>query len=197
MKHIILLFGPPGAGKGTQATRLKDKLSIPHLSTGDMLREAVAEGTTFGKMAEIVMKEGGLVSDEIIIGMIRQRTAKEDCNKGYLLDGFPRTVEQADALDAMLQENNETISHIINFEVDDEALKARIARRAEDAIAAGQTPRKDDNPETFAQRLATYREQTLPILAYYRNTQPNTITTINGMASIEEVNAEINGAIAA
>lgn len=196
-KEIILLFGPPGAGKGTQATRLKEKFNIPHLSTGDMLREAVAEGTEFGKMAEVVMKEGGLVSDDIIIGMIKERTAKEDCANGYLLDGFPRTVAQAIALDEMLGLQDEAVTHVIDFQVDDEELKARIANRVEEMLAAGQTPRKDDNPETFASRLQTYHEQTLPVLQYYKdNAAGDVIKSIDGMAKIDDVTEEINRKVA-
>ncbi len=188
----IILFGPPAAGKGTQAAVLKETLDAAHLSTGDMLRAAVAEGTEVGKQAEEVMKAGKLVSDEIVIGIISDRIEKADCAKGFILDGFPRTIPQAEALDVMLVNKGKKIDFVINVKVADEELKARVANRKAQTEAAGETPRPDDNPEVFAERLATYREQTAPVLAYYEENAPaGVVQHIDGMASIDAVTEEI------
>ncbi len=185
MKKHIILFGPPGAGKGTQAQILKDRLSIPQLSTGDMLRAAVAAKTELGKQAEKIMKEGGLVSDDIIIGMIADRISHEDCKNGFMLDGFPRTVAQAKALDEMLAKQNKQIDIVIEIKVPDVDLINRSAKRANEAIAKGETPRPDDVPETFKKRLKTYWDQTAPVLPYY--TAKNIHTEIDGTKNIELV----------
>ncbi len=192
----IILFGPPCAGKGTQAKLLQDKKDIPQLSTGDMLRAAVDAGTELGKQAEVIMKEGGLVSDEIIIGMIRERIKEPDCQNGFLLDGFPRTVAQAEGLKQILAEMGATIHYVIDFHVPDEVLIARTENRVNEAIAAGQTPRKDDNPETFAKRLETYREQTLPVLGYYKQTDgDHVVVEIDGTQPVDAVTKAIEKAI--
>ncbi len=189
----IILFGPPGAGKGTQASLLATSQQIPQLSTGDMLRAAVAAKTELGKKASDIMQSGGLVSDDIIIGMIRERIAESDCASGFLLDGFPRTVAQAEALDHMLQATHTRIDYILHLKVNDEELIARCMHRREEAISAGQTPRKDDNEETVRARLSTYHKQTFPVLAYYNKTMPDCVHEINGMQSVEEVTASIQG----
>ena len=190
----IILFGPPGAGKGTQAQILKDILGIPQLSTGDMLRAAVAAGTELGKKADKIMKEGGLVSDDIIIGMISERIAQPDCSKGFMLDGFPRTVAQAEALDKMLTAKAKKIDVVIEIQVPDEDLKKRVVNRANEAIAKGEKPRPDDNLETFSKRLDTYWKQTAPVLPYYKT--QNLHKTINGTKPIAAVTEDIKKLIA-
>jgi len=187
----IILFGPPGAGKGTQAQKLTGLLNIPQLSTGDMLRAAVKEGTELGKQASVLMEAGALVSDDIIIGMIKERIGKDDCTNGYLLDGFPRTVAQANALDTMLSEIEQKICLVIDFQVSDDELKKRSVYRRDQAIAAGEEPRADDNPETFAHRLVTYREQTLPVLTYYQDEHSKSVRAVNGEQPIETVTESI------
>ncbi len=190
----IILFGPPGAGKGTQAGILKQILNIPQLSTGDMLRAAVAAGTPLGKKAEIIMKEGGLVSDDIIIGMIADRICQSDCNNGFMLDGFPRTVAQAEALDEMLKKCSKKIDVVIEIQVPDEELKKRVIKRRDEALALGAVPRPDDNLETFTKRLETYWSQTAPVLPYYVNKKLH--KAINGTLPIETVTEEIKKTIA-
>lgn len=196
MKSIIL-FGPPGAGKGTQAKLLESSLGIPHLSTGDMLRASIAAGTELGKKADGYIRSGGLVPDEVIVGMVAARISQSDCLRGFILDGFPRTVNQAQELDTMLKSIGRTIDAILNFDVNDDELKYRSAKRAQDALAAGQQPRSDDNPEVFAGRLKTYREQTLPVLEYYQKTQPvGVVQHIDGMLPIEQVSGQIKKLLA-
>lgn len=189
MTKNIILFGPPGAGKGTQANILKGILGIPQLSTGDMLRAAVAAKSELGQKAEKIMKDGGLVSDDIIIGMIRERIAQADCKSGFMLDGFPRTVAQAEALDKMLHDQYKKIDIVIEIKVPDEVLKSRSETRKKEALAKGEEPRADDNPEVFTKRLKTYWEQTAPVLPYYKN--KNIHAEIDGTKSIDVVTAEI------
>lgn len=189
MTKNIILFGPPGAGKGTQAGILKDILGIPQLSTGDMLRAAVAAKTELGQKAEKIMKEGGLVSDDIIIGMIRDRIAQNDCKNGFMLDGFPRTVAQAEALDKMLHDQHKKIDIVIEIKVPDEALKSRSENRKNEALAKGEEPRPDDNPEVFTKRLKTYWEQTAPVLPYYKAKKLH--SEIDGTKSIDVVTEDI------
>lgn len=189
MSKNIILFGPPGAGKGTQAAILQAEYNIPQLSTGDMLRAAVKAGTDLGKKAETIMKEGGLVSDDIIIGMISERITAEDCKNGFLLDGFPRTVKQAEALDEMLTAQNKKIDAVIEIQVSDEELKTRSEKRKNEALAKGEQPRPDDVPEVFAGRLETYRKHTAPVLPYY--TAKNVHTPIDGMQTIEQVTLKL------
>ena len=181
----LILLGPPGAGKGTQSARLVEKLGIPQLSTGDMLRAAVKAGTPVGLKAKAVMDSGGLVSDEIVVGIINDRIEEADAKKGFILDGFPRTVAQAKALDVMLAEKGLKLDSVVELKVDEKALLARIENRARETVAAGGTVRADDNPEAFKVRLDQYREQTAPVSAYYAN--KGDLKTVDGMAPIDDV----------
>ena len=190
----LILLGPPGAGKGTQAARLVEKFGIPQLSTGDMLRAAVKAGTPVGLKAKAVMESGGLVSDEIVIGIIKDRIKEADAAKGFILDGFPRTVAQAEALTALLAAEKMNLDAVVELKVDEKALMARIENRAKETVAAGGTVRADDNPESFKIRLDAYREQTAPVSAYYAKI--GELKTVDGMAPIDSVTAAINGALA-
>jgi adenylate kinase len=191
----LILLGPPGAGKGTQAERLMQKHNIPQLSTGDMLRAAVKAGTPIGLQAKSVMDAGGLVSDDIVVGIISDRLNEQDAVNGFILDGFPRTVAQAMALDEMLEKKRMRLDGIIGLKVDEAALLARIEKRANETKAAGGTVRADDNPETFKTRLDAYREQTAPVAAYYEGR--GTLKVIDGMAAIDEVSKAIDAALPA
>lgn len=187
----LILLGPPGAGKGTQAQRLVEKHGIPQLSTGDMLRAAVANGTEVGKRAKAVMDAGELVSDEIVNAIVAERIDQSDAARGFILDGYPRTLAQADTVEAMLAERGTRLDAAIEFVVDDKALVGRIVKRAEDAKAAGQPVRKDDNPEVFEERLREYYKKTAPLIGYYH--AKGVRHTIDGMASIDAVTSEIDG----
>ena len=186
----LILLGPPGAGKGTQAARLTEKFKIPQLSTGDMLRAAVKAGTPVGLQAKAVMDAGGLVSDEIVCGIISDRIEEADATNGFILDGFPRTVAQAKALDELLAKKAMKLDAIIELKVDENALLARIEKRAADTIAAGGTVRADDNPDAFRVRLVAYREQTAPVSAYYAS--HGVLKTVDGMAPIDQVTAALD-----
>ena len=190
----LILLGPPGAGKGTQATRLMEKHGIPQLSTGDMLRAAVKAGTSVGLQAKAVMETGGLVSDQIVVGIIADRMEEPDAKKGFILDGFPRTVAQAQALDEMLAKKGMKLDGIVELKVDENALLARIEKRAAETLAAGEVVRADDNPEAFKKRLQAYREQTAPVSAYYGS--KGTLKQVDGMASIDDVSKAIDRALA-
>jgi adenylate kinase len=191
----IVFLGPPGAGKGTQSERLVRKYGIAQLSTGDMLRAAVKAETPIGLRAKAVMEAGELVSDDIVIGIVSDRIEEPDCADGFILDGFPRTVAQAEALDEMLREKGMTLDAVIELKVDEDRLLARIENRVREAEAAGQPVRKDDNPASFKQRLDAYREQTAPVSAYYERT--GRLQTVDGMQSIEEVSEAIDRILAA
>ena len=190
----LILLGPPGAGKGTQSTRLVTKFGIPQLSTGEMLRAAVKAGTPVGLQAKAVMDAGGLVSDVIVVGIVEERIGEPDAKNGFILDGFPRTVAQAVALDAMLAHKHLKLDAVIELKVDEKALLARIEKRAADTIAAGGIVRADDNPEAFKIRLDAYREQTAPVAGYYAG--KGTLHQVDGMAPVEQVTKAIDAVVA-
>lgn len=207
----LILLGPPGAGKGTQASRIQADFNIKQLSTGDMLRAAVAAGTSVGKKAKLVMERGELVSDDIVIAIISERIDEPDVAGGYILDGFPRTVAQAEALDALLAEKGTGLDAVIEMQVDDAALIERITGRFTCANCGegyherfkrpetegicdkcGSTEfkrRSDDTEEAVKNRLAAYHQQTAPLITYYRG--EGLLKTVDGMASIDEVTASI------
>ena len=185
----IILLGPPGAGKGTQAVRLVERLGIPQLSTGDMLRAAVAAGTPVGLKAKAVMDRGDLVSDEIVVGIIADRIEEADARQGFILDGFPRTVAQAEAFDAMLSQKGLKLDAVIEFKVNEVELVDRIVRRAKETEARGEPVRKDDNPEVFTTRLDAYRSQTAPLSAYYQG--KGMLKAIDGMRPVDEVTGAV------
>ncbi len=191
----LILLGPPGAGKGTQAQRLVDRHHIPQLSTGDMLRAAVAAKTPIGIKAKDVMDSGGLVSDEIVVGIIKDRIAESDAKNGFILDGFPRTVAQAEALDVMLKAEGMKLDAVIELIVDQNALVHRIIKRAEEAKAAGQPVRKDDDPEVFKTRLEAYNRDTAVVAPYYEKS--GKLTKIDGMQPMDQVSAAIAGVLGA
>lgn len=182
----LILLGPPGAGKGTQAERIVKERSIVQLSTGDMLRAAVKAETPIGLQAKEVMERGDLVSDDIICGIISDRIDEPDCANGFILDGFPRTVAQAEALETLLSDKGLALDAVIEITVDEQILLSRIEKRAADTGGA----RADDNAETLKKRLEVYREQTAPVSEFYANT--GALKKVDGMQAIEEVTASIN-----
>jgi adenylate kinase len=189
----LIFLGPPGAGKGTQAARIVAKHGIPQLSTGDMLRAAVAAGTPVGLKAKAVMEAGGLVSDEIVIGIVADRIEEPDARKGFILDGFPRTLAQAEALDRMLDGKGLKLDAVLELTVDQTKLVDRIVKRAEEARAAGQPVRKDDDPEVFKTRLEAYNRDTAVVAPYYK--KRGQLTAIDGMQPIDTVTAAIETAL--
>lgn len=190
----LILIGPPGAGKGTQAKRLEEQYGLKQLSTGDMLRAEIAAGSDLGKKAKAVMDAGNLVSDDIMVDMIANRIEQDDCKNGVIFDGFPRTVDQAQALDAMLADKGRNIAAVILFAVDEEALVGRLNTRIAQTKAAGQPVRADDNEETLRNRLSVYRNQTAPILPYYE--AADLLHTVDGMQEIDAVTGEIKTILA-
>jgi adenylate kinase len=212
----IILLGPPGAGKGTQAQRLQGDLGLIQLSTGDMLRAAVASGSELGKKAKGLMEKGELVPDGLIVGLIEDRIGQPDCAKGFILDGFPRTEAQAEALDRMLAKTAKKLDRVIKMEVDEKALIERVVGRFTCAkCGAGYhdtfkrpkvdgvcdvcgstefTRRKDDNAETMKTRMVAYRAQTEPLLPYY--SARKVLRKVDGMASMDEVYRQIRAALA-
>lgn len=190
----LILLGPPGAGKGTQAQRLVERHGIPQLSTGDMLRAAVANGTEVGMKAKAIMDAGGLVSDAIVNQIVSDRIGEPDCAKGFVLDGYPRTLAQADSVETMLAERGAPLDVVIELVVDDKILVSRIAKRAADAQAAGQPVRKDDNPDVFEERLRAYYKSTAPLIGYYH--AKGLLRGVDGMAPIDDVTLAIEKLIA-
>ncbi|UHS56266.1 MULTISPECIES: adenylate kinase [Agrobacterium] len=189
----LIFLGPPGAGKGTQAKRLTDKYAIPQLSTGDMLRAAVNDGSEIGKRAKEVMDAGGLVSDDIVNQIVSERIEQPDCANGFILDGYPRTVPQAKALADNMRQKNLTLDGVIELRVDEEALVRRIENRVAETVAAGGTVRSDDNPESFRKRLSEYREKTAPLSQYYQ--EQGELVVLDGMADMDVVTAAIEAAL--
>jgi adenylate kinase len=186
----LILLGPPGAGKGTQAQRLATKYGIVQLSTGEMLRQAVKSATPVGREVQDIIALGRLAPDHLVVGLVGQRIEEPDARKGFILDGFPRTVPQAAALDLMLASKGLGLDAVIELRVDEEALVERIGSRIAEMRARGEPLRDDDNPEILRTRLKAYREQTEPLIAYYR--QKGVLRTLNGMAPIAEVTAAID-----
>jgi adenylate kinase len=185
----LILLGPPGAGKGTQSERLKEKYHIPQLSTGVMLRAAVEAATPVGIEAKAVMDKGGLVPDDTVIGIVADRILSPDAKAGFILDGFPRTVPQAEALAKMLRAKNMELDAVIELQVDEAALLARIAKRVKDTLACGGTVRADDNPEAFKVRLDAYHAQTAPVAEFYA--KKAVLKTVDGMAPVDAVTRAI------
>ena len=186
----LILLGPPGAGKGTQAQRLVERHGIVQLSTGDMLRAAVNAGTPVGLKAKDIMARGELVPDDIVVAIVADRIDEPDAAKGFILDGFPRTVPQAEALDRMLADKGLKLDAVIELEVDPAILLGRVEKRIADMTARGQPVRADDNPQALTTRLDAYRAQTAPLVDYYG--KKGVLKTVDGMASIPEVGQAID-----
>ncbi|WP_395696559.1 adenylate kinase [Methylocella sp.] len=186
----LVFLGPPGAGKGTQSARIQEKYDIPQLSTGDMLRAAVKAGTPTGLKAKAIMEAGGLVPDEVVVGIISDRIDEPDAKNGFILDGFPRTVKQAEALADILLKKKINLDAVVELKVDHNVLIERIERRAAESAAKGEAIRADDNPDAFRKRLEAYREQTAPVSAFYAS--KGALKAVDGMAAIDDVTAQIN-----
>lgn len=191
----LILLGPPGAGKGTQAQRLVARHGIVQLSTGDMLRAAVAAETEIGLKAKDIMAAGGLVPDEVVIGIISDRIEQADAANGFILDGFPRTVPQAEALDVLLKSKGLNLDAAVELRVNEGALLERVETRVAEMVARGEAVRADDTPEVLSKRLAAYRASTEPLIDYY--SEKRKLITINGMMTIDEVTLEIDRVLAA
>ncbi len=191
----LILLGPPGAGKGTQAQRLVQRYGIVQLSTGEMLRAAAAAGTPVGLRAKDIMASGALVPDDIVIGIISDRLDQPDARKGFILDGFPRTVPQAQALDELLKKKHMKLDSVVELRVNESALLARVESRVAEMLARGEEVRIDDTPEVLSKRLASYRSLTEPLIHYY--SERRKLLTVDGMMTIEHVTREINRILAA
>jgi adenylate kinase len=191
----LILLGPPGAGKGTQAQRLVQRYGIVQLSTGEMLRAAATAGTPVGLRAKDIMASGALVPDDIVIGIISDRLDQPDARKGFILDGFPRTVPQAQALDDLLKKKHMKLDAVVELRVNESALLARVESRVAEMIARGEEVRIDDTPEVLSKRLASYRSLTEPLIHYY--SERRKLLTVDGMMTIEHVTREINRILAA
>jgi len=191
----IILLGPPGSGKGTQAQRLVERYGIVQLSTGEMLRQAVAAGTPIGLKAKDIMATGGLVPDDIVVSIISDRIEQPDAKKGFILDGFPRTVRQAEALDELLKHKHMKLDGVIELRVNESALLERVETRAAETRARGEEVRIDDTSEVLIKRLAAYRSQTEPLIHYY--SERHKLLTVDGMNSIEAVTREIGRILSA
>jgi len=187
----LILLGPPGAGKGTQAEGLAKRRGLIQLSTGDMLREAVKAGTPVGCEAKAIMEAGGLVPDGVVIKIIADRIEHPDCANGFILDGFPRTLKQAAALDELLAARNKKLDAVIELKVDDGILESRIENRARETVAAGGTPRADDNADALRKRLMAYYRETAPLIGYYF--AKGKLHSVDGMAPITEVAESVDG----
>ena len=189
----IVLLGPPGAGKGTQAQRIIDKFSIPHLSTGDMLRTAVHAGTDIGRKAKEIMAEGKLVPDHLVVAAVIERIAQPDSKRGFVLDGFPRTIGQAVAFDELLHKDAVDLDRVVELMADEDILLDRIETRAQEAKARGHTVRADDNHEALKVRLDAYNEQTAPLVEYYR--AKGILRSIDGLQAVDAVTHDVFQAI--
>ncbi len=186
----LIFLGPPGAGKGTQAQRIQEAHHIPQLSTGDMLRAAVAAETPIGKQAKDIMARGDLVPDGVVVGIIADRIEADDCANGFILDGFPRNVAQAEALDTMLLDKNIALDAVIELAVDPDVLVQRILKRAQESENG---PREDDTEEALQHRLRVYEEQTAPVADYYAG--KGILRTLDGMQEMDEVTQQIEAAL--
>lgn len=185
----LIFLGPPGAGKGTQAKIFLDRAGIVQISTGDILREAVSKGTELGKQAKSFMDKGELVPDSVVIGIIEQRIQEPDCKKGFVLDGFPRTIEQAKALDGILSKLGIKMDHVVNFEVPDEELVKRLLGRA------AQEGRSDDNPESIKNRLQVFKDKTQPLISYYE--EKKILRHIHGTGTTSEIAEKVKSVVGA
>jgi len=189
----LILLGPPGAGKGTQAQRLVERHGIVQLSTGEMLRAAVKAGTPVGRKAEAIMARGDLVPDEVVVAIVSDRIDQPDARRGFILDGFPRTVPQAEALERILAEKGLRLDGVIELKVDEGALVKRLESRIAEMTARGESVRADDNPEALKTRLGVYRKQTAPLIDYYG--KKGTLKSVDGMASVGQVAEAIGFAL--
>jgi len=190
----LILLGPPGAGKGTQSERLVKKHGIVQLSTGDMLRAAIKAETPVGQRAKDIMARGELVPDDMVVGIISDRLNEPDARRGFVLDGFPRTVKQAEALERLLDEKGIQLDGVVELKVDEGILLKRIEKRLADMQARGEPVRADDNPESFKIRLGAYRTQTAPLIAFYSG--KGRLKSVDGMAAVDEVTRSIDAALA-
>ena len=191
----LVLLGPPGAGKGTQATRIAGRFAIPQLSTGDMLREAVASGSVLGARVKDIMERGDLVPDDVVISVVADRMDHSDAANGFVLDGFPRTVAQAEALDRELATRRIKLDAVLELEVDEGVLLVRVQGRADAAAKQGQPVRCDDNPDVFKTRLKAYRAQTAPVTEYFRS--QGLLNVVDGLQSIDVVTEELVAVLSA